>query len=181
MQLSLVYNTSVFVVSCEEGSTVIVCENFTCPCNKTLGRRLLQAANDTKLKFVYKQETQAPPNDTAVVKALQQAYSKLIVVTSTNVDQLPTTTIQWDKSIIFYQRIVDSATTSSLITIVAIVVFLVLLIIGIIVSVYCCCCRNANTGSQPANNGSQPANKSSPPAAQFIHVKILEKSRDHLE
>jgi hypothetical protein len=89
----------VYVASCEEGTTVVVCENFTCPCSL---RRLLQVSEpSTKVNVVYTQ-VQETTNQTQILRALEQAYQKPVLVISTTSVQLPSSTVVWNPDIIFY-------------------------------------------------------------------------------
>lgn len=101
-ELSAAYKTPVYVASCEQGGSVVVCENFTCPCNQT-ARRLLQTAPPTTLNVVYKQTVSVVKNETVITAALQVAYQKPVVVTETRTESLPTTDIVWNPVIIFYR------------------------------------------------------------------------------
>jgi len=97
VQLSLLYGTPVFVVSCDDGSSVLVCENFACPCSQ---RRLLSAVPTTSLTIIYKPSTN-PVNQVQVEQALQVAYAKPVDLLSTTEVQLPTTVITWNPAVIF--------------------------------------------------------------------------------
>jgi len=174
VELSAAYNTSVFVVSCEEGLEVVECENFTCPCNSTgLRRRLLQIASpNTRLSVVYKKEKSY--NESIVANALQIAYEKPISVLAVAVEQLPTTIIRWDKTILFYRNaIILEATPSPVLTIIA-VVAVVLILIGISTLVYCCLATKAGPmGTQVLKAG--------PMGVQLINVKIAGRQCCHVD
>lgn len=131
-QLSIAYNTSVYVASCEEGTTVVVCENFTCPCAQ---RRLLQFAPLTEINVVYKQ-TSAPKNETVLTKALETAYNKPVKITSTSTEQLPTSVIVWNPAIVFYT---PETTSPSPIGAIVGALGAVVVIVVIVVAVYCSC------------------------------------------
>lgn len=148
-QLTMAYNTPVYVASCEEGGNMIVCENFTCPC---ASRRLLQFAPETKVNIIYKQ-TELPKNESTVTKALQTAYSKPVLLTSTSTSTLPATVITWNPDVIFYVPV--SASSSPVGAIVGALVAVVLVVGIVLMFVYCC-------------------NKGSVTAQKTINVKITD-------
>jgi len=131
-QLSASYNTSVYVVSCEQGGAVVLCENFTCPCNQT-ARRLLQTAPTTTLSVVYKQEETAKPrNETVVASLLQVVYQKPVAIESKTYVTVPTSEIKWDKAILLY---VPAAAAESPVAIIAAVVVVFIVAVSIAVTV----------------------------------------------
>jgi len=103
-RLSAEFNTDVYVVSCEQGGTTVLCENFTCPCSTS--RRLLQADdNSTIMNYVYKETTTInAKNETVVVKALEIVLSKPVSITSFVTERLPYTELVWVSDFVYWRR-----------------------------------------------------------------------------
>jgi hypothetical protein len=155
--LSALYNTSVFVVSCEEGTNVVVCENFTCPCTS---RRLLQISEPTTQVNVVYTQVEEPKNQTQVAQALELAYQKPIVVIGTTLLQLPSASLVWNPDVIFYKPALSAESFPTGIVIGAVLTVFVLILLAILV-VYLI---------RPITI--QPEKPSKPVATHLLNVKI---------
>ena len=91
-QLSVLYQTTVLVVSCATDTSTTECTNYVCPC--TGSRRRLLQIDVTKYTLVYKRVLdQVKP--AAITKAIQTVIPTA-AVTATQSEQLGATTLDWE-------------------------------------------------------------------------------------
>ncbi len=145
------------MVSCEEGTNVVVCENFTYPCTS---RRLLQISEPTTQVNVVYTQVEEPKNQTQVAQALELAYQKPIVVIGTTLLQLPSASLVWNPDVIFYKPALSAESFPTGIVIGAVLTVFVLILLAILV-VYLI---------RPITI--QPEKPSKPVATHLLNVKI---------
>ena len=92
-QLSVLYQTTVLVVSCATDASTVECTNYVCPC--TGNRRRLLQLDVTKYIVAFKRSVEKPAiASSAITKAIQTVIPTA-VVTETASEILSTTTLTW--------------------------------------------------------------------------------------
>lgn len=134
-QLSTLYKSSAYVISCDQGNNTVLCINFTCPC---YSRRLLATSETTSISYVYKNT--AIVNDTALSQNLEVAINKSIQVVLRETQILETNILAWDSAALFITRPTASVTQdTNWILLVLILLAMVVVIAGVSTAVYFCC------------------------------------------
>jgi hypothetical protein len=140
-RLSAALGYPTFIISCTQGDTVVLCTNFTCPCNATARRRLLQQDPTTQINYVSKAPPSAPPPTPQVIQAaIQPVLTQAVVLSVADREVLPTRNITWDTTVLLFKRVAEEANfASTMVVIVVVIVFIA--IVGAIVAVALLCCK----------------------------------------
>lgn len=149
-RLSSALGTPTYIISCVQGDAVVLCTNFTCPCNATARRRLLQQQDPTtQINYVSKALPSAPPPTTqAIQAAIQPVLAQAVVVSVAERETLPTNEITWDTTVLLFKRAAEDAGFATTGVVVAVVIVFIA-IVGVTIGVAIRCCAAPHAPPQP--------------------------------
>lgn len=111
MEMSLSFQSPIYIISCSDQKRETMCVNFTCPCGNQTTRRLLQlTANSTRVSVV--SEKIIVPNDTAVNNILKKTFSVESYVKSSSTQKLDMQGVYWNVNELF-KKFVNGVLTGS--------------------------------------------------------------------
>jgi hypothetical protein len=138
-RLSAALGSSTYIISCAQGDSVVLCTNFTCPCNATARRRLLQQDPTTQINYVSKALPSAPPPTPQIIQAaIQPVLKQAVVLSVAEREVLPTQNITWDTTVLLFKRAAEDAGFATTGIVIGVVVaFIVIVAVVVAVAIQC--------------------------------------------